>query len=291
MVYAQGIALRFSETALSCLDRAAARRPLDQPWRGELNMCLIVIAWQQHAEFPLIVASNRDEFHSRPTESAHWWPDESDILAGRDLQAGGTWFALHRDGRFAAVTNYRDADAPSARDRSRGHLVTEFLLGADKPLDYLSMINGADYAGFNLVVSDSDSLAYLSNRENKVHDLQAGVYGLANELLDSPWHKVLRSKESMQRLVSADKVNETELLRLLDDRKKAPASTIESSRLPFATAHAISAPFIVLPDYGTRCSTVAIRNAGGGWVMRERRFDAAGKNLGESGFSISDNQA
>lgn len=250
-------------------------------------MCLIVISWQQHPDYPLIIASNRDEFHNRPSEKAHWWPDESDILGGRDLQAGGTWFALHRDGRFAAVTNYRDADAPSARDRSRGHLVSEFLLGADKPVNYLSMINGADYAGFNLLVSDGQSLAYLSNRENEVRALQPGVYGLANELLDSPWHKVLRSKESMEQLVESDKINETELLRLLDDKQKAPANTIESSRLPFTTAHAISAPFIVLPDYGTRCSTVALRDAAGGWSMRERRFDAAGKNTGESAFAIT----
>ncbi|MCH9694017.1 MAG: NRDE family protein [Gammaproteobacteria bacterium] len=249
-------------------------------------MCLIVLSWQQHPDFPLVVASNRDEFHNRPTESARWWPDESDILGGRDLQAGGTWFALHRDGRFSAVTNYRDADAPSARDRSRGHLVTDFLLGADKPVDYLSMINGSDYAGFNLLVSDGESLAYLSNREDEIRELQPGVYGLANELLDSPWHKVLRSKEAMEQLIDSDKINETELLRMLDDRQKAPANTIESSRLPFSTAHAISAPFIVLPDYGTRCSTVALRDLAGNWSMRERRFDAAGTNTGESAFRV-----
>lgn len=250
-------------------------------------MCLIVVSWQQHSDFPLVIASNRDEFHKRPTESAHWWPDQSDILGGRDLQAGGTWFAFHRDGRFAAVTNYRDADAPSARNRSRGHLVTEFLLGSNKPADYLSMIDGSQYAGFNLLVSDGKALAYLSNRDGGVRELGPGTYGLANALLDSPWHKVQRSKATMEQLVEAGKVNETELMRLLDDKQKAPANTIESSRLPFQTAHAISAPFIVLPDYGTRCSTVAIRDAAGGWLMRERRFDATGKSTGESAFTIN----
>lgn len=251
-------------------------------------MCLVIVGWQQHAEFPLIIAGNRDEFHRRPTEAAHWWPDQPDILGGRDLQAGGTWLALHRNGRFATVTNYRDAEATSAKNRSRGHLVTEFLQGSETPDSYLRSIDGSKYAGFNLLVCDGKSLGWSSNRGDGVKLLPPGIYGLSNALLDSPWHKVLRGKSGLERVISDNKVNASELFRLLGDREKAPVSQIESEHLPFETAHAISAPFIVLPDYGTRSSNVALCDASGNWQIRERRFDASGARIGESAFRIDE---
>lgn len=249
-------------------------------------MCLVVIAWQQHAEYPVIFAGNRDEFHVRPTQDAHWWPDQPDILAGRDQQAGGTWFGLHRNGRFATITNFRDAVPPSPRHRSRGHLVTEFLSGNTGAVEYLESIDGDLYAGFNLLVSDDETLAYFSNRCDGVQVLPPGIYGLSNALLDSPWHKVVRSKHVLQQLVTDNNVNETTVMRLLDDRTKAPVDEIETEHLPFSTAHAISAPFIVLPDYGTRSSSVALRNARQEWLISERRFDPAGRPTGESSFTV-----
>ena len=250
-------------------------------------MCLVIIAWQQHADYPLVLAGNRDEFHGRPTQDAHAWPDHPEIVGGRDLQAGGTWLALNHNGRIATVTNFRDAQQEPAGFRSRGHLVTEFLLATSGPLEYLESIDGKSYAGFNLLVSDGRTLAYLSNRGAGVTELGAGVYGLSNALLDSEWDKVLRSKQAMLDLLRADKINETELFRLLNDRERAPAKDIESTRLTFETAHAISAPFIVMPDYGTRSSSVAILDGRGGWRLSERRFDVDGKSIGESRFSIS----
>lgn len=249
-------------------------------------MCLVVLGWQQHPDFPLVMAGNRDEFHSRPTENAHWWPDQPDILGGRDLQAGGTWLALHRNGRFATVTNYRDAELPSADFRSRGHLVTEFLNAESSTLDYLNSIDGARYAGFNLLVCDGESLGWYSNRSEGVKILPPGIYGLSNALLDSPWHKVRRARQGLEKLLAENRINESELFRLLADREKAPVNQIESARLPFATAHAISAPFIVLPDYGTRSSSVALLDSNCGWRFKERRFDALGHRSGESAFRI-----
>ena len=250
-------------------------------------MCLVVVAWQQHADLPLVVAGNRDEFHARPTQEVNWWPDRPDIVGGRDLQAGGTWLALSRSGRFATVTNYRDAELPAAKLRSRGHLVTEFLQGDDSPADYIKGIDGAAYAGFNLLLSDGITLCWYSNRSDDGCMLEPGIYGLSNALLDSPWHKVQRSKAALQALLQRDNVNETELLRLLDDRTKAPVDAIDNTRLPFAKAHAISAPFIVLPDYGTRSSSVILKRADGNWRFRERRFDAAGKVTGDDTYKFS----
>ena len=249
-------------------------------------MCLVVLAWHRHAEYPLIVAGNRDEFHARPTKEAHWWPDTPDIVGGRDLQAAGTWFALHRKGRFGVVTNYRDAQVPSAKYRSRGHLVTEFLLNDGTPLDYLNDIEGSAYAGFNLLLSDGDSLAWLSNRGDEARLLNPGIYGLSNALLDSAWHKVVQSKAGLSTLIDSGKINETQLLRLLDDRVKAPVDAVDSQQLPFEKAHSISAPFIVMPDYGTRSSSVALLDSTGSWRFKERRFDPSGKSIGESGFTF-----
>jgi uncharacterized protein with NRDE domain len=245
-------------------------------------MCLVILAWQQHPEFPLIVAGNRDEFHNRPTKEVHWWPDKPNIVGGRDLQAAGTWLALNRNGRFATVTNYRDAELVKGHFRSRGHLVTGFLEASDEPLEYLNGIDGATYAGFNLLVSDGETLAWASNRGGSARILSPGIYGLSNALLDSPWYKVVRSKAALQQLISGNKVNASELLRILDDRSKAPVAEVEAGRLPFATAHSISAPFIVLPDYGTRSSSVALCDNAGNWRLHERRFDSSGTSIGDT---------
>ncbi len=250
-------------------------------------MCLVVIGWRKHPDFPLIIAGNRDEFHARPTQQAHWWPDWPEIVGGRDLLAGGTWLALHRSGRFATVTNYRDAVPPDAKLRSRGHLVTDFLRSDSLPVDYLNSVDGAAYGGFNLLVSDGKTLAWLSNRSEGAKLLAPGVYGLSNALLDSPWHKVLYSKAELQRLLEQGSINETELLRLLKDRNKAPATEISSERLDFDTAHSISAPFIVMPDYGTRSSSIVLLDNADCWRIRERCFDASGESTGEAAFTIA----
>lgn len=250
-------------------------------------MCLILVAHKVDEALPLVIAANRDEFHSRPTLKAGWWPDDKNILGGRDLQAGGTWLAVQRGGRFAAVTNYRDADAPPRGKRSRGFLVTRFMQNNVPPLEYVESINDEDYAGFNLLVSDGDALAYRSNRSSNRGELAPGVYGLGNATLDTPWEKVERSKAKLRSLLASGPVNETSLLNLLADRDKGPVDEVQSDRLPFATAHAITAPFIVLPEYGTRCSTVVTAGNDGKWSFLERRFSAKGESNGESQFSFS----
>ena len=249
-------------------------------------MCLIALSLGQHPDFPLILAANRDEFHARPTKEAHWWPDNPDIVGGRDLQAGGTWLALHRSGRFATVTNFRDAQAPKAGHRSRGHLVTGFLEGDATPADYLDTIDGDRYAGFNLIVGTMDDVAYLSNREEGSRQLEHGNFGLSNALLDGPWHKVERSKERLASMLASGAVNETSLMRLMDDRTRAPVAEVAKGHHDFDTAHAITAPFIVMPGYGTRCTTVVLVDKDGSWRFTERRFDPAGQQTGESKFSF-----
>jgi len=249
-------------------------------------MCLLVFALRQHETLPLIVAGNRDEFHARPAQAAHWWPDKPQVLGGRDLQAGGTWLAAHREGRFAAVTNYRDARRESAGLRSRGHLITGFLDAGGSVADYLDSIDGGAYAGFNLLVSDGRSAAYLSNRGGGTRELPPGIYGLSNATLDDPWTKVTRSKARLAELLEEDTINESSLMRLLGDREKASADEVETNGLSFEMAHALTAPFIVHPVYGTRCSTVLTIDDAGRVSFLERRFDADGRQTGESKYAF-----
>jgi uncharacterized protein with NRDE domain len=249
-------------------------------------MCLLIVAVYSHPQWPLIVAANRDEFHARPTREAHWWPDHPDIVGGRDLQAGGTWLAMSRSGRFAAVTNFRDLQHETGALRSRGHLITDFLTCDRAPPGYLESIDPGRYAGFNLLVADRADAAYLSNRGAPMRALPAGVYGLSNATLDEPWNKVTRSRSRLEALIADDAVDESSLLHLLDDREKASAEEVETDDLAFSTAHALTAPFVVLPEYGTRSSTVLTLDIEGKVRFVERRFDERGRIKGESGFDF-----
>jgi uncharacterized protein with NRDE domain len=253
-------------------------------------MCLLVFALRTHPRLPLIVAGNRDEFHARPTQAAHWWPDKPDIVGGRDLQAGGTWLAVHRSGRFAAVTNHRDAHRERAGLRSRGHLITGFLDAESDAMNYIESIDGNAYAGFNLLVADGRSAGYLSNRGGGLRELQPGVYGLSNATLDEPWTKVTRTRSRLADLIEKDDVNESSLMRMLGDREKASADEVETNGLSFSMAHALTAPFIVHPEYGTRCSTVMTIDEGGRVRFLERRFRPDGRPSGESRYTFESGQ-
>ncbi len=247
-------------------------------------MCLVVFAWQAHPQYRLILAGNRDESHRRPTQDAHWWPDNQSILAGRDLQAGGTWLAVSKSGRFATVTNFREGLKSRARLKSRGTLVTSFVAEYSSARAYETSIAIDDYAGFSLLVSDGESMSYLSNRDDLEAKLDAGIYGLSNASLDTPWPKVVRAKAGLQSLIDSDAVNETELLRLLADPTPAAVDEIEAEDLPFEIATALTAPFVIAPDYGTRSSTTVLWGKNHVIDFRERRFDPSGKATGESRF-------
>jgi uncharacterized protein with NRDE domain len=249
-------------------------------------MCLVVFAWQVHPDYRLILAANRDEFHGRPSQDANWWPDQPHILAGRDLQAGGTWLATSKSGRFATVTNYREQQKARSGSRSRGEIVTNFVSADVDPMTFVASINGDDYAGVSVLAADHERLCYVSNREDDPASLAPGIYGLSNASLDAPWSKLVRSKEALAALVDADKVNSSELFRVLSDRIPAASSEVVTNELPFKLARALTAPFIVAEDYGTRCSTTVLYANDGRIEFSERRFAADGTMSGESNFSF-----
>ena len=186
-------------------------------------MCLIALAWRAHPDFQLLVAANRDEWRERPAEPAHWWPDHPDLLAGRDLRAGGTWMGITRSGRFAAITNFRDPGDKRSTAPSRGGIVSEFLLGREAPREYLVRLatRAGDYNGFNLIAGDGRELFYFGSREAAAREIEPGVHGLSNHLLNEPWPKVVRARSAMRpALASADPA--PALFEMLSDRNGAP---------------------------------------------------------------------
>ncbi len=245
-------------------------------------MCLIVFGWQAHAEFPLIVAGNRDEYHERPTSPLAWWADQRRVLAGRDLRAGGTWLGAGRAGRFATVTNFRETKKARATLRSRGELVSKFVSGNDTPEAFAHSIDSASYAGFSLLLADAHTLCYTSNLDAGRRLLPPGIYALGNAALDEPSHRLSRSKAAFRAVLDADELNETNLFRLLADQTPAPVADVDAAGVSFEIARALTAPFIVTPEYGTRCTSVLLWSAENRITLAERRFDNSGAKTGES---------
>jgi uncharacterized protein with NRDE domain len=243
-------------------------------------MCLIVFAWRPGHAQPLIVAANRDEFYARPTQPLAQWTDASQVYAGRDLEAGGTWLGITHGGRFAALTNIRDPNQPLGR-RSRGELVARFLSGEQPPGDYLLDVAGmsGEYGGFNLLVGNTEELHYLNSSNPHPQSLGEGIHGLSNAGLDTPWPKLIRARSALMGQLS-DPQPEA-LLTLLSDPQPAPVADLPETGVSLATETLLSSIFIASPAYGTRASTVLIVNADGSQQLVERSFGPYGGRLGE----------
>lgn len=249
-------------------------------------MCLILLAWQAHPHYPLVVAANRDEFFERPTASAQFWPEQPNLLAGRDLLAGGTWLGVTRNGRFAALTNYREVVETSVQSSgsssetatpSRGHLVSDFLQDDTSASAYLNHLatQAGHYPPFNLICGDlnqSEGLWYYSNRnQHQAHSAQAlpalsamsaqpvspGIHGLSNHLLDTPWPKVLQGKAALQQALDT-LPQKPPLFALLRDEHVHADELLPRTGVSLEWERTLSAAFIRAPHYGTRSSTVLI---------------------------------
>ncbi len=238
-------------------------------------MCLLILAYQCRSDYPLIIAANRDEFLDRPARPLDFWPDCRDILAGRDLQGGGTWMGLHRSGRLAAITNFREPDRFRPQAPSRGHLVRDFIGGAASPADYLAALrrDRHRYNGFNLVVGGRDALYYYGNRGAAPAPIAAGVHGLSNHLMDTPWPKVERAKAAMAAIVRREDPPGTEaLMTLLQDRHLPPDEALPATGVGLEWERLLSTAFIQSSAYGTRCSSVLMMASDGRTRFVERTF-------------------
>ena len=245
-------------------------------------MCLIALRWSPDAEWPLIVAANRDEFYQRASAPAHHWPNSPGLFAGLDKQAGGTWLGVNTRGRFAAVTNFRRPGESGTI--SRGALTHDFLASDQSAQDYLHSLetNSQDYAGFNLMIADDTGLWYFTNRSqttadgNSLQQLPPGTYGLSNHLLDTAWPKLLRLKEGFTRLVDNQSPDAASLIDLLQDQWRPEDSALPDTGVGIERERLLSSCFIHSPIYGTRTSTALILNRYGRLSWHEQHYGPEG---------------
>lgn len=247
-------------------------------------MCLIIFAHQVEHRFPLVLAANRDEFFTRPTQQAEFWEaknSESTILAGRDLLAGGIWLGLSVSGRFSAVTNIREPSRVEQTPISRGELPLKFLQSSLSAKEYAQSLTNRFrlYSGFNLLVSDGNDMYYVNNQENLVSKLKPGIYGLSNGLLDSDWPKVNRGKKDL-RLIMKDinELNTDDLLEMMSHREVAVDAKLPKTGIPLYPERALSPAFITDTDrgYGTLSSTAIIVSQNGEIRFSEKNYDSVG---------------
>ncbi|HME40819.1 MAG TPA: NRDE family protein [Steroidobacteraceae bacterium] len=255
-------------------------------------MCLILVVWRMHPQYPCLVAANRDEFHARPTARAGWWQDHPQILAGRDLTAGGTWLGLTRAGRFAALTNYRDPElrrvaAPGVATPSRGGLVTAMLESSGSVGEGLAQLRsvGANYNGFNLIFSDGERLGIYESVRGVGRELGPGIYGLSNHLLDTPWPKVQKAKSRLESAL-AGLTDTAPLLALLRDDRPAADEHLPQTGVSLEWERLLSSAFVRAADYGTRCSTIIRIDAGGRAYFDEWSWDSLGADIGRTSLQF-----
>jgi uncharacterized protein with NRDE domain len=285
-------------------------------------MCLVLIGWRAHPDYRLIVAANRDEFYTRPTESMRWWPEVPGLLAGRDLGATatgkatgdppGTWLGLTREAqgnnRFATVTNVRNPNDERTDARSRGALLMDFLRGSgnvasglratagDSPEKYLLDVAAApdDYNGYNLVVSDLESLWWHSNRTaTPPRELAPGFHGLSNGAFiasaapgpssavrapQSIWPKIGDGVRGLRTVVETDPGNVDRYFEVLADRTRASDDQLPHTGIPLPLERAVSARFVAHVLHGTRASTVLLVREDGSYEMAERSFGRLGES-------------
>lgn len=242
-------------------------------------MCLIAFKFTPSRERHLLLAANRDEFHERPARPMAWWSWPDGLLAGRDERAGGTWMAVGRDGRWAAVTNFRDPRAGSG-SRSRGELPVQFLDSGLSPEVFVRQVHDrrSDYGPYNLLAGDREALWYGSSYAEPAA-VPPGVHALSNGLLDEPWPKTRRAATALGGLETAGAIDCERLFGLMNDREPAASDELPDTGVGADLERFLSPPFIVGERYGTRCTTVA--SLGERSLVAERSFEPAGDSVAE----------
>jgi uncharacterized protein with NRDE domain len=239
-------------------------------------VCLILLAVDAHPQYPLVLAANRDEFFARPSTPAAPWPGAEHVIGGRDLEKGGSWLAVARGGRLAAVTNYRDGTRKRAGSRSRGLLVSDFILSREHPREFVEQLqDDADlYDGFNLIVADGGAVWHFNNVDRHITRVSPGVHGLSNHLLDTPWPKVTHGKAALARAVDGPRdALVASLFDGLREERLAPDHELPSTGVELEWERVLSSVFIATPVYGTRASTVVLIETSGAATLIERSYD------------------
>lgn len=256
-------------------------------------MCLVLFAYKIDETRPLILAANRDEFYNRPTQPMHAWPSAPAILAGKDLEQGGTWFGVNTTGRFALLTNYRDPANIRPDAVSRGEIIPDFLSGQSDARDFFKqeIPDATVYNGFNLLFGDIENLYWFSNQTGKVEKVMPGIHGLSNAYLDTPWPKVRSGTDELSAIIKKG-VTEDALFNMLTDRKKPADNQLPDTGVGLEWERVLSPLFIESPFYGTRSSTVMLADQNGEIKVVERTYDPENfKNHTDRSFSLDPSSA
>lgn len=234
-------------------------------------MCLLALSWQQHRRYPFLLAANRDEFLQRPTRPACFWPEQPNLLGGKDLEAGGSWLLASKQGRWATLTNHRDGRDLTPGKVSRGELVLQAI---QQPLDALPLWleeNQQDFAGFNLLWGDNQEAWYFSNRLTApARQLTPGLYLLSNATLDTDWPKTRRLKSKMNQWLATDNACPKQIFTLLADPTRPADKDLPDTHLGLEKERLLAPIFIQTADYGTRTSTLLWQEASGEWHLHEK---------------------
>ena len=251
-------------------------------------MCLIFLSYKQNKDYPLIVLANRDEFYKRPTQPAHYWEENPNILAGKDLEGGGTWMGITKNGYMSMLTNYRDIANIIPNAPTRGKLVSDYLKGEFSPKDYLLALSktGSKFNGYSLITGSFNDPWYYSNYGNKVAQLGTGLYGLSNALLDSKWPKIEAGKAALVPLITKDKIYKEELFSSMTNPELASDEQLPNTGLPLEKERAISSMFIDIEGYGTRCTTLIMVDKNGKVDFTERQYENGFATGEENQFSF-----
>jgi uncharacterized protein with NRDE domain len=248
-------------------------------------MCILFIAIEQHPDYPVIICANRDEFHQRPTQNMHWWPEQK-ILAGKDLQAQGTWLGLSSEGDFSALTNFRRPTSFDAKKRSRGDLVVQALQDGDfKTQQHLSQVSDK-YNDFNLVFGPLNNLQAFDSVNKKFVSLKPGFHSVCNGALDDIWPKMALGLNTLEDLISADKVNIATLFSVMMNQELAQEQHLPVTGISEELESLLSSIFIISPDYGTRSTAIILQSKTGDIEVYERNYDKAGEVLNQNRFDI-----
>ena len=241
-------------------------------------MCLILFAYKKHPEYDLIVAANRDEFYNRPTAPVHFWEDEPEILAGRDLEKMGTWMGITTSGRFAALTNFRNPAEITDGKRTRGEITTAALKHKGNMLDFMQQLSEKDdlYTGYNLIAGDIRQLYYYSNISRSLEELEPGFYGLSNALLNTPWPKVVKGKSQLEKIFAKQPHDFIEeLFTMLQNDERAPDEFLPKTGMTLEWERILSPLFIKSDTYGTRSSAVLLMSNDKAY-LQERTYSSDG---------------
>lgn len=225
-------------------------------------MCLILFALNSHPRYRFVLAANRDEFFQRPALFAGPWEDNNKIIGGRDLSSKGTWLGITETGRFIAITNYRNPMRENKYAKSRGILSRDFLENSQGIHDFTQKISASRnlYNGYNLLLAENDcrSVTHYSNITNKTQNIESGIHGLSNALLDTPWPKVELGKKNLSHILSSPTIDPSDLIELLKDQSTAPDDLLPDTGISYDLEKKLSPVFISMNGYGTRCSTALL---------------------------------